>query len=361
MLELNSLSEVRGNNVIIYSLKTLLEKNKFPKFSIMSGPMGVGKSSVAMLVAKELNESEHPVQVYNFGKKVDMQEVEDIVFKMNPVKPHVFIFEELHGLDKGEQTALLTMLDKQPQNVYIICTTTEVYHILRTIRSRAQIFEFKLLGSRQLAQLLDDYLKEQRVSLTPQARQTLLSSCYGVPRDLLKNADLAISGEFSNTQLNELLGQVSEDLIFSLICSLKSTGVDFSSNAQLFMDEENRRKLVQLRDFFTRYLLERNGLEGATLSKERIKTLDSLFTHEECNKVGRTLIRATPETLMLELSLLNMELTSTGNKQMVGQQVDRLVSRQSAASAESITAEVSTRRAAAKVTTSSLSAMKLTD
>ena len=358
MLEINKLEEVRGNNVIIYSIRTLLSKNTFPKFAIMSGHMGVGKSTVARLVAQELNQSEQQIKVFNFGMDVDMKEVEEVVFRMNPSQVKAFIFEEMQGLDKSQQTALLTMLDKQPSNVYIIATTTEIYRILKTIRSRATVWDFKLLGEKQLAQLLDDYLNLIGKTLNQTAKSTLLKSCWGVPRDLLKNVDLALSGDFNSQQLNELLGQMSEDLVYSLLCSLKSTSVDFVANMNALIDESSKDKLFQFRDFFTRFILERKGIDNCTLSKDKIETLNSIFNDMELYSIGKTLIRSTPDTFNLELAILNMKLTSTSNQNLVGQQIDRVAQNLNKSYAVSTETAVKDRRENAKITISSAEDLK---
>lgn len=359
MLEIKSFDDVRGNNVIIYMIRTLINKGTFPKFSIMSGNMGVGKSAVARLIGQELSKPSTNVTTFNFGMNVDIGEVEDIVFKMNPAQPRAFIFEELHGLDKGQQTALLTMLDKQPQNVFIVATTTEKFKILNTIRSRATVWDFKLLGNKQMSQLLDDYLASMDASIPQEAKTVLLNSAHGVPRDLLKSVDLAMSGDFTAEQLDELMGNVSEDLIFSLLCSLKSKSVDFASNIQILMDDSSQTKIGQLRDFFTRYLLERKGIEGATISKEKLTVLSQLYTSEELEKIGRTLVRVTPDTLLLELSLLNMELTHVGNKQIVGQQIDRVATHNAAGSSSDEGSHNALKMEAAKVSSRSVLDLKL--
>lgn len=359
MLEIKNLDEVRGNNVIIYSIKSLLEKHSFPKFSIMAGHMGVGKSTVANLVANELNEFEYPVQVYNFGMEINMNDLEDAVFKRNPSVVRAFVFEEMQGMDKAQQTALLSMLDKQPSNVYIIGTTTEIYKIQKTIRSRATVWDFKLLGERQLAQLLDDYLKDKPNNLSQRAKNTLLKSCHGVPRDLLRNVDLAISGDFTADQLDALLGHVSEDLVFALLCSLKSASLDFSTNMSQLMEESSRDKLVQLRDFFTRYMLERKGIPNATISKDKIEMLDSLFTQKEIYRIGTVLAKANADNIMLELSLLNMELTGVNSKHMVGQQVDRRAQNLPASAAVALEDEGTKKIQSAKITPESLKKLKL--
>lgn len=353
MLEITKIEELRGNNVVIYSIKRLLERGTYPAFSIMAGHMGVGKSTAAKLVAKALNKADVPVHTYNFGLKIDMGELEETVFKMNPSEPRAFVFEELHGLDRSQQTALLNMLDTQPQNVYIVCTTTEKFKILNTIRSRATVWDFKLLGQRQLAQLLDDYLATLNTPpLSPMAKEALLHSASGVPRDLLKNTDLAISGEFDGEQLNALLGRVSENLMFSLFAALKTTSVEFSSTVGTFIDQTSDNKLPQLRDFWTRYLLERKDIENPTIAKDKLRMLNEIFSDDEVTKVGRALVRATPDTLILELALLNMELTRTSVGHQVGQQKDRKAMFTSQGVVSEVSEEVATRRDAARVTSS---------
>lgn len=359
MLTIKKLSEVHGNNVVIYSLQTLLDRNTFPHFTILSGHMGVGKTTVANIIAESLHDAESTVRVFNFGLDTDMRELEETVFKLNPAVRHCFVFEELHGLDKSQQTALLTMLDKQPENVYIIATTTEIHKILRTIRSRAQVFDFKLLSNKQLSQLLDNYLRDNNIStMSMEAKNALINSARGVPRDLLKNTDLAIAGEFGSKELSELLGQVSEDLIFSLLCTLKSSSVDFYITITTFMGVSNKDKLSQIRDFYTRYLLERRGIEGSTISKERIKVLDSLFSFDELNQIGKTLLHATEDTLILELTVLNMELTHVGNRQLVGQQIDRLARQTATATAKSAQQNETEKLNKAKVSATSLHELK---
>lgn len=358
MLKIKDLSEVRGNNVIIYSIKTLLEKRSFPHFSILAGHMGVGKSTVAQLVAEQLDETGTTPTTINFGLEVNMREVEENVFKMNPIKPKAFIFEELHGMDRGQQTALLTMLDHCPDNVYVICTTTEIYKILATIRSRATVWNFKLLGTKQLAQLLDDYLESINAAMTERAKGALLRSSFGVPRDLLKNADMALSGDFTPEQLEALVGNVSEDLIFSVLLALKTNSADFSTKISALLEESSKEQLTQFRDFFTRYILERKGIDGCTISSDKIKALDAAYKEADLLKIGQTLVKATKDTFILELELLNMQLTGTGTRDFVGQQVDKSIIER--AGTPTLSKEVlAVKRQEAKISAGSLKNLRL--
>ena len=320
LLEIKSLADIRGNTVAIYSIQRLIERKSFPKLSIMHGVMGVGKSSIARVVANEINESEAPTVVYNFGASVDVKKLQEEVFSLKPMKPRVFIFEELHGMPKNEQEALLALFDSQSENTYIICTTTELHKVLNTIKSRAQVWEFKLLSEKQCAQLLDDYLESRGVTLNPQSKHALLRSCRGVPRDLIKNADFAIEGEFTTEQLNSLLGNVSDEILFTVFASLKSDALTFVSNVEALMDAVSDSKLSALSDFWLRFVLEKSGGKRITLTKEMLSTLSALFSDSDIVKVSKVLLRSKPDTLLLELVTLNMALTSATSASVLGSQ-----------------------------------------
>lgn len=324
MYSINSLDDIHANQVAIYTIKTLLKTKTFPKFSILSGTMGVGKSSAALLVAKELQTDGLPVKVYNFGLDANMNTIEDEVFSMEPVDVKAFVFEEIHSLSKEKQTALLSMLDRQPQNVYVIATTTEDDTLLKTLKSRAQRWTFKALSNKQLSILLDDYLCQLDKSMSPDVKQALIQAARGVPRDLVKSVDLALNGEFNAETLNDLLGNISDDAAYSVFCALKADPVSFGAMLNDLIERPDAVKLTKLRDYWTRYFIESTSPPGAeSLTAEAIGTLDSLFTATDKLKVTKALIQATASTLYLQLILLNAALappSTTTNQALVGVQ-----------------------------------------
>lgn len=322
MLEISTLDDVRGNNTVIYSIKTLLERKSFPKLSIMSGVMGVGKTSVAKVVAGILDKSGVPVKIYNCSLPVDMQKINEEVFTLTPAQPKAFIFEELHGMAKTDQNALLQMFDSQADSLYIVCTTTDIGKILRPIRSRAQVWEFKLLSEKQCAQLLDDYLDSKGVKMSTASKQSLLRSCHGVPRDLIKNADFAIDGEFTSAQLDALLGNVSDELIYSIFVSLRSSTPDFISNIEELMEEVSTSRVRALHDFWLRYLLEKNGGSQRTLQPSMITTLNSIYSDSDASKISKVLLRCNSNTVLLEFLTLNMSFTGSTSSTVLGVQRD---------------------------------------
>lgn len=320
MFEIRTLDDIRGNNVTIYSIKTLLERKTFPNLSILSGVMGVGKTSVARVVASTLDHTGAPAKVYNCGMPLDLAKLQEEVFSLNPMHPRAFIFEEVHALSKADQNALLQMFDSQSKNVYILCTTTEIRKVLRTIRSRAQVWDFKLLSDKQCAQLLDDYLSLSNCTLSEGSKRSLLRASHGVPRDLIKNTDFAIKGDFDSLQLDALLGNVSDTALCALLCSLKSNTADFIMHIEDLLEVSTENKLAALYDFWVRYLLERALKSSRTLPDAAISQLDQLFDDASRMAVSKTLLRARESTLVLELITLNMQLTGSNTASVLGQQ-----------------------------------------
>lgn len=320
MLELSSLDQVRGNSVVLYSIKTLLRANNFPKFSIMSGREGVGKSSVASLVAAELAAEENDVKSINFGLDVDMEELRQTVFSLEPIKPKVYIFEELHGLNSARQTALLNMVDTQPRNVYIIATTTALYRLSWPLKSRATVWEFRALDNNQLAELLDAYLEEVGKALQPEVKNILIRSCHGVPRDLLKNADFATSATFSADDIGTLLGQVPDDTMYAIFAALLGDDAAVATVVQTLLEQTGQNKLWQLRDYWTRFLLESMAGVYHSMDSKQGRTLASMYSQKRKEIVTSALLRAKEETLLLELLAAHMSLVSLTVKEARGLQ-----------------------------------------
>ena len=322
MLEINKLSDIYGNRTVTRVIETLINKRQYPKLSIMAGMMGVGKSSAARVVASMLDSSGQPTKVFNFSMPVDMQKIQEEVFALKPLNPRAFIFEEIHGLSRDDQSALLQMFDSQSSNVYIICTTTEIHDVLKTICSRAQVFTFRSLSEKQLEALLENYTSSKGVKLDKNVTSSLLRTARGVPRDLIKNTDLVISAELSADDLNSLLCNVSDTTAYILMCSMMSNTTDFLRESYHKV-QDTPDLLYALRDFWIRYMLERTTVGAQTIPKEIITALDAMYTDEHRMRLSKMLLKATPQTLMLEMMTMNMSLTGTTASAALGTQVDQ--------------------------------------
>ena len=168
----STLNDVIGQDVVIQILKNALLNNKVCHAYMFSGPRGIGKTSIAKLLAKAVNcttledgdacgKCENCVSI-NEGSCPDIieidaasnngvDEIREIKNKVNLVpnqlKYKVYIIDEVHMLSIGAFNALLKTLEEPPEHVIFILATTDLHKVPTTIISRCQCFEFHRISN----------------------------------------------------------------------------------------------------------------------------------------------------------------------------------------------------------------------
>ena len=161
--------QLYGQEHIVEAIKNSLDNNKMSHAYLFNGPRGVGKTTIARLIAKgvtclNLGEDGEPCneckncKAINEGRFSDLieidaasnrsiDEIRSLKEKINyqPVEglKKVYIIDEAHMLTKEAFNALLKTLEEPPSHVMFILSTTELDKILQTILSRCQIYDFK--------------------------------------------------------------------------------------------------------------------------------------------------------------------------------------------------------------------------
>ena len=112
------------------------------------------------------------------------------IFVLQNSQQVVYVLEEAHALkDKNLQTALLEQIDKMPQNVHLIMTTTELGDLIQPLRSRARIYHFTRLSTRDSELLLSIECKNRDISLDQETSRVIVNAARGIPRDLISLLD----------------------------------------------------------------------------------------------------------------------------------------------------------------------------
>lgn len=172
--------EIAGQKEIVKTLKASLRNGKTSHAYLFTGPRGVGKTTIARLIAKGVNclkngvtdepcnECENCLSI-NDGSFMDMieidaasnrgiDEIRQLKEKINyqPVKGRkkIYIIDEVHMLTKEAFNALLKTLEEPPEHVIFILATTEADKILPTIISRCQRYDFKALSPNEMKEKL---------------------------------------------------------------------------------------------------------------------------------------------------------------------------------------------------------------
>ena len=228
----SSFSEVSGENEIVKSLKLSLKNKSMAHAYLFSGPRGVGKTTIARLIAKGVNclnlkETGEPCneckncKAINEGRFSDLieidaasnrsiDEIRSLKEKINyqPVEglKKVYIIDEAHMLTKEAFNALLKTLEEPPAHVIFILATTELEKILPTIISRCQRYDFKPLDLEEMKSGLEHILKEENLSMTDDVYPVIYENSSGSMRDsisILERLIVTANGKEINLKIAE--------------------------------------------------------------------------------------------------------------------------------------------------------------
>jgi len=239
-----SFEQVIGQKAVVQTLKNAIRNNRLAHGYIFSGMRGVGKTTVARLLAKSLNCEQGPtpepclkcescVDIQE-GRSVDVLEIdgasnrgidevralkEGIQYKPLYSRYKVIIIDEFHMLTKEAFNALLKTLEEPPPNTIFILATTELHKVPSTIVSRCQTFEFRKISLNEITAHLKEIIQKENISISNYGIRLIAESAEGSLRDAqsLLDQSVAFAGEkVSDEDLKEILGTISRELLFEI-------------------------------------------------------------------------------------------------------------------------------------------------
>lgn len=189
------LDQIVGNVDVVDYLKGVLaedtEQESFPHVTLFHGPTGCGKTTLARIVARglgcdmevdflEINSSDYR------GIDTVRQLIQSSRYKSMSGGVRVWLIDEVHGMTRDAQNALLKLLEDTPDQAYFILCTTDASKLLPTVKGRCMQLQVNPLNDIQMRQLLRSIVKSEGDKLTVTVYDQIVQDSFGLPRNAIQ-------------------------------------------------------------------------------------------------------------------------------------------------------------------------------
>jgi DNA polymerase III subunit gamma/tau len=342
--------QIVGQQHVTQTLANAINSNRVAHAYIFSGVRGVGKTTTARILAKALNCVKGPTaepdgtcdscREISAGSSLDVLEIDaasnrgiDQIRELREMVRYapassrykVVILDEAHQLTDEASNALLKTLEEPPERVVFILATTRAEDLAETIKSRAQLFQFRALSFKEISEEIERIAREENLSIEPGAVAVLARAAEGSLRDGLSLLEQAISyggDAITDAQVRELLGVVAESVIDNLVDAISQQSAEMALGLvhRLINDGQNLQHFCReaIRHFRNLLVARVCGAESELVAapkdeRPRLAEQASRFSEEDLTRFFNTLLqtdadlrRAPEPRLHLELGLLKM-------------------------------------------------------
>ena len=254
-----------GQEHVVRALTNALEQQRLHHAYLLTGTRGVGKTTIARILAKSLNcetgITAHPCGVCSAcveidkGRFIDLIEVdaasntqvdnmrellENAQYAPTAGRFKVYIIDEVHMLSKSSFNAMLKTLEEPPAHVKFILATTDPQKMPVTVLSRCLQFNLRQMASTSIVEHAQAILKTENIPFELPALQLIAKAAAGSMRDALSLLDQAIAYGSQTVQEKEvraMLGAIDQSYLFDLLNALiTNNGESLMAQAQRMAD-----------------------------------------------------------------------------------------------------------------------------
>jgi DNA polymerase III, subunit gamma and tau len=342
--------DIVGQDHVVKTLKNSISQDRVAHAFLFGGPRGVGKTSIARILAKALNCEMGPAEIpcnecvncreITKGTSMDVLEIDGASnrgideirelrekVKFSPVSSRykVYIIDEVHMLTKEAFNALLKTLEEPPAHVIFIFATTETHRVPATILSRCQRFDFRRISHKQISDKLGQIARAEKINISETGLAWIAEGGDGSMRDAQSIFDQVISyagADIKDSDIKDLLALADRHLLFDLSAAVLErdagkclkiiddgyySGLDMKYFYQMLLDHFRDLLLIKIvGDDLSLIVLsgkEIEKLKGQAngVSRETLQRLLDILLDEE-----EDIRRSTNPRLNVELALVQM-------------------------------------------------------
>ncbi|HXZ78428.1 MAG TPA: DNA polymerase III subunit gamma/tau [Terriglobales bacterium] len=345
-------SDVIGQDHVTRTLRNAIEQQRIAHGYIFSGHRGIGKTTIARILAMALNcrSTDHPVsepcgvcdsclEIRN-GNSVDVIEIDAATnrgideirelreaARYRPARDRfkIYILDEAHQITDAAFNALLKTLEEPPPHIIFMMATTQAEDIPQTIRSRCQNFSFHAVRFDQIVNQLRSIAKSEGIVTDESALAMLAEAGDGSMRDALSIMDQAIASsgnKVSADSVRQLVGTVPSEILEQLMGAVEANSSDQALQLldKLMTEGQNPLHFArQLVRFLRSAIVVKIGGNSSSLLQisqdeiERVSRVAEKFSEEDLTRFLQIMLRTHGELnyrqeqrFHLELGLLKM-------------------------------------------------------
>ncbi len=327
----DSLKKLVGQPDAVTLIEKQIKNNNLSHAYLFSGPRGVGKTSLARIIATTLGCDPvfdiTEIDAASHNKVDDIRELNDSInfIASSPGKKRVFILDEVHMLSNAASNAFLKTLEEPPEHVIFILATTEPERVLETIKSRTTHIAFKRIGNDEIISTLNEIGKNEKIKINDDVLSYIANQSDGSLRDainLFEQTHNTFGNKATIDDLYSILGKVSIADLQQIIESINTQ----DTSKILNILKANYSKGLQPLDilnsitelfrniFYFKYLPDDDTFLAISESENTlVKHSNEFITAKQLSRVldlldelNQTIVNAPSQELKLELFLIKL-------------------------------------------------------
>lgn len=302
-----SFGEVYAQEHVTEILHNAIQSKRIAHAYLFTGPRGVGKTSMARIMAKSLNCEDGPTvspcnKCHNCleitsGTSTDVIEIDgasntgvddirelqkELLYAPSQSRYKIYIIDEVHMLSKSAFNALLKTLEEPPENVVFIFATTEPQKVLATIISRCQRYDFKRIPIDSIVKRLREITTQEQIQIDGESLHLIARKADGGMRDALSLLDQVISycqNDIVIEQVRNIFGLVPNQVYNELLRLIhsKDTNTLLTQLQSIFEHGMDLQDLINnMMEYIRVVILRQLGLAPQEVTSEEYALYDEV-------------------------------------------------------------------------------------